>query len=583
MKKLKFFLPLLFSVVLSVTTVNAQDEYGEKYLHGKNLYEEGKYTLAMELLKPLTSPADGNKYTEYAHYFYALSAFKSKQYDEARQMLLQLTTRYPNWNKRNEAYYLLANTAFEQGKLHQAMEFAEKAASSKQMRPDLENMKTYYFRKVKSLDTLIDLQRKYDEELSLAVVLVERLSGPFIGEKEYMLREYLMQEFKLDRSIIARPKKVSEKKDVYNVAVLFPFMVKNLDPEKSGRPNQFVLDMYEGMRIAVDSLKEQGVNIKLHAYDTDKDTAKFSALLDKPEMKKMDLIVGPVYSSHNEILAEFAWKNQINVVNPFANSNSLIENNNYVYLFQPSVETQAFKIAGYVGKADTARNNAIILYGESVKDSLLAHAYRDTIERMDYEIAAFRKVKKSSVKDIKELLGDSLLMTKVSHLFVPSSEQIVAATVVSSLDVLRMDIPVIGYAEWLNVQLMSFDQLERRQVHFIMPEYMDYGSKKVKKFKKAYVKKMDIYPSSYAFQGYELMSAFGNYLGKYGNMFNEDLQKCGRTDGKVMGAVDFSCSNSNQVVPLIKFQNSFLGPVTSVKKPLPSPEVSEDKKTKRKR
>ncbi|MFN6945093.1 MAG: tetratricopeptide repeat protein, partial [Cytophagaceae bacterium] len=129
MKKLRFFLPLIVVLVLFVLTAQAQNvnEYEAKYKRGKELYEAGKYTLAMEVLKPLTSAAEGNAYAEHAHYFYALSAFKGQQAKEARQILLQLTTRYPDWQKINEAYYLLSNISFESKNPRQALSYAEKA------------------------------------------------------------------------------------------------------------------------------------------------------------------------------------------------------------------------------------------------------------------------------------------------------------------------------------------------------------------------------------------------------------------------------------------------------------------------
>ncbi|MFN6946909.1 MAG: ABC transporter substrate-binding protein, partial [Cytophagaceae bacterium] len=432
---------------------------------------------------------------------------------------------------------------------------------------DLDNMKTYYFRKLEPLDTLIQIQKDFPDDASIAKVLAERLSGPFISEKEMMLQQYLIQEFKLDASKFKKRRKPTEIKEVYNVAVLFPFMLGSLEPDKRNRPNQFVIDMYEGIRIAVDSLKKQGVSIKLFAYETERDSAKFAQLLAKPELKTMDLIIGPVFAHHHEMLGEFAYNNQINVVNPFGNSLSLVKNNEFMYLYQPALETQAHKMATLAGKSDSLRNRVIILYGESSKDSVIAYAYRDSLKHLNYTIHKFLKVNKNSVREIKTALGDSLALTKVNHIFVPSSDQVVAATVVSSMDVMRMDIPIVGYSEWINIQLMSYDQLERRKVHFLMPEYIDYTNPSVRNFKKAYIKKLDVFPSVYSYQGYELMYVFGMHLKKYGNVFNDDVRKCGQLNGTTMGAFDYSCSNSNQVVPVIRFENSYLKPVSEFKRP----------------
>src|SRR5690606_30410614 len=102
-------------------------------------------------------------------------------------------------------------------------------------------------------------------------------------EKDVMLLNYLIQEFKIDREKLAGPGIKSIKKAEYNVAVMFPFMTDKLPTDNSNRPNQFLLDMYQGIRIAADSLNKTGEKIKLFAFDTEKDPEKFKALLKDPE------------------------------------------------------------------------------------------------------------------------------------------------------------------------------------------------------------------------------------------------------------------------------------------------------------
>jgi ABC-type branched-subunit amino acid transport system substrate-binding protein len=560
MNKIRVSFLIVFILTLS-SNVFAQNEYEDKYNRGKQLYESGKYDLSMEVLKPLTSSVEKNKYAEYAHYFYSLSALKAGRFMDANQMLTQLTKRYPEWDKINEVYYLWANVAFEEGNYRSAIKHTNKVSGSKNLKEDVASLKTNYFRKINPIDTLIALQQQYPDDVLLAKSLAERLSASRQNEKDKMLLQYLVQEYKLDAAKFVRPKKASVKKDVYHVAVLFPFMVESLDPEKMNRPNQFVLDMYEGIRLAVDSLKKENINIKLFAYETEKDTAKFSKLLKLPELKSMDLIIGPVFSMHNEMLADFAKANQINVLNPLATTSGLIRNNDFVYLYQPTNETQAHKLASFVSKADTLKKNVIIMFGETYKDSVLAYNYRDTLLKKDFKVVNFLKVSKLNTKEIKHILEDSIKLTKINHIFVPVADQVVAATVISAMDIMKQDVPVFTYSEWLSYQLLTFDQLERRKVHFLMPEFVNYDDPNVKRFRKAYVSRNDVFPTTFSYQGFDMMLNFGRSLGKYGNMFNDEVRRCGLMKGSILAGMDFSCANSNQVVPITKFENFQLKPV----------------------
>jgi hypothetical protein len=66
----------IFFTVLSIQIPSfAQIDYTKQYLNGKDLFREGKYNLAMETLKPVMTSDRSNQYSEYATFYYALSAY----------------------------------------------------------------------------------------------------------------------------------------------------------------------------------------------------------------------------------------------------------------------------------------------------------------------------------------------------------------------------------------------------------------------------------------------------------------------------------------------------------------------------
>ena len=89
----RFFCALFFLTL----TVQAQDQASLQrgYKNAKDLFTLGKYELAMEAFKPLTKQESGNAFTEYATFYYALSAFKAGQENVARDMFLQLEQKHP--------------------------------------------------------------------------------------------------------------------------------------------------------------------------------------------------------------------------------------------------------------------------------------------------------------------------------------------------------------------------------------------------------------------------------------------------------------------------------------------------------
>jgi ABC-type branched-subunit amino acid transport system substrate-binding protein len=549
MKILKSILYILLALVVFSDGICQSADFQAKYFGGKELLKSGKYKEAMEQFMPLTSEAEGNPFVQYSQYYYSQAALKGNFLTEATLMLKQLMTKYPSWEKMDEVNYLFGNILFEQKKYKEGIKYLADLKGG--LKEDAGRMEENYFKNL-PVDTLIRLNKIYPSDGIVGRLLAAKLSSSG-DEKDKMLFEYLVQDFKLDRSSYFATRQ-SLKKSAYNVAVLFPFMVKEIDPENANRQNQFVLDMYEGIRIAVDSLKKAGVTINLYAYDTEKEITKLKLVLDLPELATMDMIIGPVYSAHNSLVAEFALKNQIIVVNPLSGNSKLLEDNPYQFLFQSSIEEQAEAVALYAKENflnPAPQNEVIIFYGGETKDSLLAQKYKELAEASAFTVKIFEKAKPARAQ---QLLSDSVALKTFSHVFIASSDVTFAANAISALEVSQKSIPVIVKSDWLQYKNLSFQQLERREVYFIHPDYLNYENTGVKDFKKAFFIRDNIYPSNFAYQGYDLMLIFGKALNMYGNNFKEPLQKAGFIPGKIFPGYDYSGSAANKFVPITKFK-----------------------------
>lgn len=100
---------------------------------------------------------------------------------------------------------------------------------------------------------------------------------------------------------------------IFKVALLLPFNSK-----KSGISNVNVIshDYYSGVKLALKSLKKEGLNIQLYVFDSDKDSTGLDNVLNHVDMPKMDLIIGPFYDDPLSKVEQFATKYQIPVVSP---------------------------------------------------------------------------------------------------------------------------------------------------------------------------------------------------------------------------------------------------------------------------
>lgn len=566
---MKIVFKSLFLLLILISSLKgfSQDNFKSKYALGKDLIKQGRYTAAMEILKPLTAEAQGNSYVQYSHYMYSLAALKAKMLLDANFMLKKLIEKYPNWEKMEEVYYLLGNVDFELKKYSDAQKHLE--GRKKDLKNDIDKMKSFYYGKINSIDTLTNLQREYPADPIIANALAKKLSSSIMNEKQRMLLEYLVQEYKLDRQKFVSGKE-SVTKASYNVAVLFPFMLKDLNPNSSTRSNQFVFDMYEGISMAVDSLKRKGVSINLFAYDTEKDDSKVPQLLTLPEMKNMDMIIGTIYPSYYSVISEFGLKNQILVINPLSNNAQVAANNSFTLLFQPSLQSIAGQAAKYASSylpKDEKVKNVIIFQSPTPKDSLLANNFADSSRLNGFQVKYHEILKKDNISRVQEILKDSMMMLTVSHVFVSSTDQVLAANIISAMEISRFTTPIITSSEWLQFSLLTYAQFERRNVLFLNEEFIDYKTPAINNFRKAYISRTNTLPTSYTYQGYELMQVFGKSLGKYGNYFVNGLQKENFIPGLVFQGFNYSNGNSNSFVPIVKFVDSQLTVVNNPQVP----------------
>lgn len=76
-------------------------------------------------------------------------------------------------------------------------------------------------------------------------------------------------------------------------------------------------EFYRGMLMACDSLRAEGMNIDIHAWNVNID-ADITNFIKQPGAAKCDIIFGPLYSKQVHALAEFCKSRDIQMVIPFS-------------------------------------------------------------------------------------------------------------------------------------------------------------------------------------------------------------------------------------------------------------------------
>jgi ABC-type branched-subunit amino acid transport system substrate-binding protein len=309
-------------------------------------------------------------------------------------------------------------------------------------------------------------------------------------------------------------------KPVYNVALLVPLFlgeVSQMDvdagsdaSEQEYRPLQF-LEFYEGFRMALDSLKETGISLKVHVYDADRDTVNTIKLLEKPELKNMDLIIGLMYQRNFRILADFAEKNNINIVNPISERDSIVLGNPRIFKICPSSKTQFSEMIRYV-TTDFGDSNVIVISDNQRLNKAIATSIMTELgeQKVDVHLA----------EGYGEVL--SLLTSKKGNIIILiSNNRSYVLDVVTKLNEHRNEfsMTLLGLPRWDQFDDIEADYLVNLNTHVMAPYFIDYDDPGVKKFVAQFQERYKNDPDPLAFQGFDVTMYFVTALWSYGRSF----------------------------------------------------------------
>ncbi len=579
---------LAFLLIFSYSWAQKESAEDARFKNAKELMNQEKFGLAMQALKPLTNSFEGNRYAILSSFYYAVAAYNDGQKSVAKDMFLQVLQKYPSWGKLDEVNLWLANIYLAEGDFNNGFTYAS-FIKNPSLKSKVEELKTTYLQQM-TYDELDSLIKENPSDKSVAINIADKISALPIDKQDREYLENIVSVFDLDKEKyrIAEELK-SIKKSKYNVAVLLPFMLDEISTNTKHLSNEFVIELYEGIMLGVSDLRNQGINISTHLYDTKKDSSTVSGILELPELKHMDLIIGPLYPDPVRVVSGFAYENQVNMVNPLSSNSKIIGNNPFAFLFKPSNETTARATADYL--SSTLENkNAMIFHGANERDSSFAYNYKKEIVSRGFTVCYMEGIANEEGKKILDILTntltvefdasefDSLIVDdkvegnlritekdylviqpdSIGHVFIASDNPSLIASTITGLETRGDAIALVGSERWLDHRVVSIGGLDRLNTLLISPTFISKSKPKLEGLNAIYMESFNAYPTRNFYIGYEVMSTFGKMMNKMGILFQFDPGINDYLSGELFSGALYGSANSNQIVPIVQFQNSEL-------------------------
>lgn len=313
------------------------------------------------------------------------------------------------------------------------------------------------------------------------------------------------------------------------VALFLPLQLANVDKidvhkisngdESLNEDMKISIEFYEGIKMAFDSLNNQGFHGKLYVYDTHLDSSGFIKLMKKPELKQMDLLIGPFHGKRFESVLKYAKENKIPIVSPTLQSNNILLGNPMVSKVTPSYVSQTEFIAKHIAEK-YAGNNILLFNSANSKDK----PYLNTFKRIANSI--LRKSNSDTVREVTfTTLKNFINKTKPNIIAIPSVNQSFIAEAINKLFLLKQEskdsIIVFGLSNFLNIESLDFEYLNDLHLNISSYKFTDYSNPFTREFIQKYRSQFGSEPNEYVFLGFDV----GYYYFKALQMYGKSMQK----------------------------------------------------------
>lgn len=289
-----------------------------------------------------------------------------------------------------------------------------------------------------------------------------------------------------------------------------------------------MVEYYEGMLLAIDTLKRSGISMDVYAYDTS--LKNIDVLLkEKTELANMDVIFGPRDKAQIKPMSEFARKHQIKLVIPFTSKDNEVFSNPFVYMINTP---QLFMYSTVYSHFLKQFSNPNVIFiensvGDKSKEQFIG-GFKDFLLRNGVTYTTIGDG--VSVENMTETLFNGR-----TNIFIPTSgTHVELIKIITKLELLKrnnrsMAICLFGYPEWQTMTKEHLKQFFAISTYFYTSFYTNSLLPEARRFDKEYhniYRKMmeDRYPK-YGMLGYDTGFYFLRGISICGNRFDEDVNK----------------------------------------------------------
>jgi ABC-type branched-subunit amino acid transport system substrate-binding protein len=328
-------------------------------------------------------------------------------------------------------------------------------------------------------------------------------------------------------------KKVKHR-DEYTIALLLPFLedtifrrwvnrldIDNLEDFNFPDESEYSVSFLQGAILALEN-KSKGFKINLKVYDTKANPVTLSGLIVKLSEDNPDLIIGGWNRDEVKFISDFSKKSQTVFLSPFVPSASVVENNPYYVMLEPTIEQHLRVLSTFMA--------------DSFSDASIKILHENTSQGRNYMRMISGNLKENGVQEfaVEEVASEAndrknfnigKLITPNTHnvFFIPSFNEGFVHTMLTQLNtqIGKNQITVFGMPTWGDAEILRFRHFNNLNLHLSRSSFQTEATESFRvKFTERY--KKDIQESS--LMGYDVMNLALHMIATHGVNFEEKLE-----------------------------------------------------------
>ena len=410
-----------------------------------------------------------------------------------------------------------------------------------------------------SEDDLLSLNPELKEGLKLGMILkikpiaqvAEIVDSTMISEDS---KKMFVENFDTSKSL--------------NVVLMLPYeLQKNRDSildknlKKSNSLINIATDFHMGAKIAVDSLKQKGVNVHLEYFDTENSTKKIQYVLNTNSFSNTDVVIGPLFYDKAVWLSK---KIDAPVVAPIYSKKQDKISSNTIVKSAPNTKLLSEALLKYLEENYKGENIVLINDGGTATQTSLWQTVNklktfDSIQTISVIKPSPGKDKKKNLVINNEKLIEKLSLTSNNWIILITDEIETTASAINGLksyESEEFNLSLFSLGKGRNFDKIDNNLLGDLNFTYATSEFLDTNNPLVKRFYTKYQKINHAVPSKYAVRGFDVTYDILARLASVENALDSGIST------RVSSSFDYSKklfgATENREVRIIKYNNELI-------------------------